>query len=306
MAAETPGIINGAMLFDTQKIQPLFQLVIGRPGSSFAIDIARKIGLPEDIVKRASEKVGEETINFEKHLREIIRDKKYWEEKRGKIRKVEKTLDDLYANYSGELEDIQKERKKIMSQAKAEAQNLLKEANKRIEGTIREIKEQNADKEKTRQLREELEKFKVDINDNDLNIDAYENKISELQIAGKRLVKHSPEIKEAKVARKKVQEIEENTFEIGHYVRMKGLDSVGEIIDVNEKSVLVAPQNPPAIASSCLLDSSQHPLCLRSVQTRMAPSPDPKTKFCRTTTELDCCQAERKSHLLGNRCRETC
>lgn len=240
MAAETPGIVNGAMLFDTQNIQPLFQLAIGRPGSSFAIDIARKIGLPEDIVKRASEKVGEETINFEKHLREIIRDKKYWEEKRGKIRKVEKTLDDLYANYSGELEDIQKERKKIISQAKAEAQNLLKEANKRIEGTIREIKEQNADKEKTRLLRDELEKFKVDMNDNDINPDAFENKISELQHAGKRLVKHSPEIKEAKVARKKVQEIEENTFEIGNYVRMKGLDSVGEIIDVNEKSVLVA------------------------------------------------------------------
>jgi DNA mismatch repair protein MutS2 len=240
MAAETPGIINGAMLFDTQKIQPLFQLAIGRPGSSFAIDIARKIGLPETIVKRASEKVGEDTINFEKHLREIIRDKKYWEDKRGKIRKVEKTLDDLYAIYSNELEDIQKERKKIISQAKSEAQNLLKEANKKIEGTIREIKEQNADKEKTRQLREEFEKFKVNLDDENIEPDEYERKITELQKAGKNLVKHSPEIKEAKVTSKKERVVEEHSFEIGNYVRMKGLDSIGEIIDVNEKSILIA------------------------------------------------------------------
>lgn len=240
MASETPGIINGAMLFDTQKIQPIFQLAIGRPGSSFAIDIARKIGLPEDIVKKASEIVGEDYVNFEKHLKEIIRDKKYWEEKRGKIRKVERTLDDLYANYSTELEEIQKERKRILAQAKSEAQNLLKEANKKIEATIREIKEQNADKEKTRQLRDELERFKISVNEEEDSSDNYEKKIKELQKAGNRLAKYSPEIKEAKVARMKETEQEESIFEAGNYVRMKGLDSIGEILDVNEKTILVA------------------------------------------------------------------
>jgi DNA mismatch repair protein MutS2 len=240
VASATPGIINGAMLFDTQKIQPLFKLAIGRPGSSFAIDIARKIGLPENILKGASEKVGEDYVNFEKHLREILRDKKYWEEKRTKIRKVEKILDDLYENYSTELEDIQKERKKILSQAKADAQILLKETNKKIENTIREIKEQNADKEKTRILREQLEQYKNELNAEPEESEIYNKKISELQKAGRRLAKHSPELKEAKIERKKVLDPKNHELEAGDQVRMKGLDTVGEILSKNDKTILVA------------------------------------------------------------------
>jgi DNA mismatch repair protein MutS2 len=239
-ASETPGLINGAMLFDTQKIQPLFTLAIGRPGSSFAIDIARKIGLPENILRNASHKVGEDYVNYEKHLREILRDKKYWEEKRNRIRKVEKTLDDLYSSYSSELEEIQVERKKILSQAKAEAQAILKDANKQIEKTIREIKESNANKERTRIARDKFEEFKKQDNLNSEKTDIIEKKIKELQLAGRRLAKHSPELKDAKVVTKKT--IEDNSYEftVGDSVKIKDLDTPGEILEVNEKSLLVA------------------------------------------------------------------
>ncbi|MBA7535769.1 Endonuclease MutS2 [subsurface metagenome] len=239
-ASESAGIINGAMLFDTQKIKPLFRLSIGKPGSSFAIDIARNIGMPEKILKKASEKTGKDHINFEKHLREIIRDKKYWGDKRQRIRKVEKTLDYLYENYSGELEKIQKERKKILAEAQNEAKDVLKEANKQIERTIREIKESNAHKDKTRKAREELEKYKKQIADNNNAPDQLGKKLQELRNAGKRLVKHSAELEISSVNKNKKKEIRESTIKKGDQIRIKGLESTGEVIEVNEKTYLVA------------------------------------------------------------------
>ncbi len=242
-AAETPGIMNGAMLFDTQKIQPLYTLVIGQPGSSFAIDIARKIGLPEKILKGASEKVGEDYVNFEKHLREITRDKKYWEEKRSRIRKVEKTLDDLYAKYNDELKELQQDRKKIIQQAKSEAQTILKEANKQIESTIRSIKESNADKAKTRQVREQFENYKDQLNLSDGQKDNFDVKMQELYQAGQKLVKSSPELKDAKVFDKHKENQENGELMIGDSIRLIEFDTIGEILEINEKSLLVAVGN---------------------------------------------------------------
>lgn len=242
-ASESPGIVNGAMLFDTQKIKPLFTLAIGRPGSSFAIDIARKIGLPENILKVASEKVGEDYVNFEKHLREIIRDKKYWEEKRTRIRKVEKTLDELYANYNSELEDLQKERKKILQEARSEAQNILKDANKQIENTIREIKESNADKAKTKEIREKFEDFKNLIDPKNEIEDPFNKKMNELRQAGQHLIKNSPELKDAKVIQKKTTKEDDNELSVGDNVRIKELDTIGEILEINDKSLLISIGN---------------------------------------------------------------
>ncbi len=239
-ASETPGIINGAMLFDTQKIKPLFILSIGKPGSSFAIDIARNIGLPEEILKKASEKVGDDYINFEKYLREIIRDKKYWEEKRQRIRKVEKTLDELYANYSGELEDLQKERKKILAETREEAREILKEANRNIERTIREIKESAASKEKTREAREKFEKFRNSINNPESDHDIYNKKIRELQKAGKRLAQHSREISESKVNKKKDITQEVRSIQAGDRVRITDFDTIGEVLEVHGNTMLIA------------------------------------------------------------------
>lgn len=239
-ASETQGIINGAMLFDTQKIMPLYTLSIGEPGSSFAIDIARSIGLPESILQGATDKIGEDHINIEKHLREILRDKKYWDEKRKRIRNVEKTLDHLYENYHHELEDLQRERKIILSRAKKEAEDILLNANKAVERTIREIKENNAEKEKTRKAREKLDTYKTHFTNEKKSPDKFEKKQKELKKAGEKLAKYSPEIQKALVNKGSVIKKEKFYLCIGDHVKMRGFDTVGEIIDIQGKNYVVA------------------------------------------------------------------
>jgi len=162
-AEDAEGIVNGAMLYDRQHLQPLFQLQIGNPGSSFAIEIARKIGLPEDLIAEAAEKVGSEHLDYDKHLQDIVRDKRYWENKRQIIRQKEKRLEEVLDKYEAELASIDRQRKEITTQAKDEAKNLLSDANAKIENTIRQIKEAEADKEKTRAARKDLEEFKAGI-----------------------------------------------------------------------------------------------------------------------------------------------
>ncbi|MBR1720859.1 MAG: endonuclease MutS2, partial [Phocaeicola sp.] len=159
--AEDPeGIVNGAMLYDRHLMQALFQLQIGNPGSSFAVEIARKIGLPEDVIADASELVGSEYISADKYLQDIVRDKRYWENKRQNIRQREKHMEDLIAKYETAVQDLEKGRKEILSKAKEEAEELLRESNARIESTIRSIKEAQADKERTKQARSQLEEMK--------------------------------------------------------------------------------------------------------------------------------------------------
>ena len=159
-AEETPGIVNGAMLYDRHLMQPLFKLSIGRPGSSFAIEIARKIGLPADVIADASAKVGSDYINMDKYLQDIVRDKRYWESKRQNIRQQNKKLEEITARYEQDLEAVNNQRKEIIRTAKEEAQRILSEANARIENTIREIKEAQAEKEKTKLARKTLETFR--------------------------------------------------------------------------------------------------------------------------------------------------
>ena len=121
-AEDTEGIVNGAMLYDRHLMQPLFKLSIGNPGSSFAVEIARKIGLPEDVIADASAKVGSDYIDMDKYLQDIVRDKRYWESKRQNIRQREKKLEDITERYEKDLAEVNKQRKEIMREAKAEAQ----------------------------------------------------------------------------------------------------------------------------------------------------------------------------------------
>jgi len=163
LAESTDGILNGAMLYDRGALQPLFQLSIGQAGSSFAIEIARQIGLPEPIVQQAIEIVGTEHIDYDKQLQDIARDKRYWENKRQNIRQKEKHLEEKIAQYEEQMEQIKAKKKEILAEAQAQAQNLLEESNKTIERTIREIKESHADKEKTRGARQKVESLKAKI-----------------------------------------------------------------------------------------------------------------------------------------------
>ena len=159
-ASNTEGIANGAMAFDVQQIRPLFRLEMGKPGSSFAVEIARKIGLPEEIIRRASEKAGSNHVNLEKQLREIARDKHYWEQKRDRIRLTDRKVEELERTYAEQLGKIRSERQEILKKAKQEAQQLIADANRQIENTIRTIREAQAEKELTRLARRELDDFR--------------------------------------------------------------------------------------------------------------------------------------------------
>ena len=159
-ASNTEGIANGAMAFDVQQIRPLFRLEMGKPGSSFAVEIARKIGLPEEIIRRASEKAGSDHVNLEKQLREIARDKHYWEQKRDRIRLTDRKVEELERTYAEQLGKIRSERQEILKKAKQEAQQLIADANRQIENTIRTIREAQAEKELTRLARRELDDFR--------------------------------------------------------------------------------------------------------------------------------------------------
>lgn len=158
-ADSTPGIVNGAMLYDRAEMRPLFQLQIGNPGSSFAVEIARKIGLPEEVIADASQIVGSDYIQSDKYLQDIVRDKRYWESKRKNVHQKEKELDDMLGKVQEQGDELKKSRKQILKDARDEAERLLREANAKIENTIRTIVEAKAEKERTRQARQELSDF---------------------------------------------------------------------------------------------------------------------------------------------------
>jgi DNA mismatch repair protein MutS2 len=238
-ASSAEGIANGAMMYDSQNMNPLFQLEIGKPGSSFAFEIARKIGLPEEILEKATEKIGKDHIDFDRNLRQINRDKRYWEVKRQKIRKVEKSLDEMAINYETELKETKKLRKEVLAKAKEDADILLTGVNKRIENTIHEIKKAQAEKEKTKQAREKIVVLKKDVikktTESDEHID---KKIKLLQEKEKRRNQRRPEDSKKPVQKEKPKEkVELNP---GDKVRIKGQNTIGDLIQINKKNAVVA------------------------------------------------------------------
>ena len=230
-AEDTPGIVNGAMLYDRHLMMPLFRLAIGHPGSSFAIEIARKIGLPEAVIADASAKVGEDYINMDKYLQDIVRDKRYWETKRQNIRQREKRLEDITSRYEKDLADIHAQRKEILAKAKEDADRLLREANARIENTIREIREAQADKEQTKLARRSLEDFKSSVHDKPDDNDAIARKMQQLRDRAAR--------KQQKAALPKPRP-EDEPLKPGDAVRLKGQTSAGEVIEVAGNQATVA------------------------------------------------------------------
>ncbi len=192
------GIANGAMLYDRHEMRPLFQLAIGQPGSSFAIEIARKTGIPDEVIHEASDIVGSDYIQSDKYLQDIVRDKRYWENKRQNVHQREKDLEKTIAKYEEEIRELDRKRKEILRQAKEQAQELLKESNRNIENTIREIRECQAEKEETKRLREELKAFKEDVNEIDTKSadDLIEKKMRQIMERKERREKRKKEKKE--------------------------------------------------------------------------------------------------------------
>ena len=252
-AEDHEGVVNGAMLYDRNQMQALFQLSIGQPGSSFAIEIARKTGLPEEVIKDASDIVGSEYIQSDKYLQDIVRDKRYWEGKRQTIHQHEKSLEHKITRYEDELSEIERQRKEILRKAKEEAEELLRESNKKIENVIREIREAQAEKERTRLAREELNTFKEELDtiDTRANDEMIEKKIRQLQERRERREKRKAE-KQRKEESGKRKENSSATdgnlsphtshlspLKIGDTVRIKGLTSVGTIESIEGKMATV-------------------------------------------------------------------
>ncbi len=250
-AEDHPGVVNGAMLYDRHEMQALFQLAIGQPGSSFAIEIARKTGIPEEVIKEASDIVGSDYIQSDKYLQDIVRDKRYWEGKRQTIHQHEKRLEVSGKRLEETIEEIEAERKEILRRAKEQAEELLRESNKKIENAIREIKEAQAEKERTRLAREELNAFKEEIADLDTkeNDEAIERKIRQIQERKERREKKKKEKQEARGEKQENTPSADNslatnsssltTFSAGDTVRIKGLTSVGEIESTDGKMATV-------------------------------------------------------------------
>lgn len=233
-ADQTEGITNGAMLYDRHEMRPLFKLEVGRPGSSFAIEIAHKIGLPQSVISEAKKIVGEDYVNMDKYLLEIARDKRYWEQKRQRIHQQEKALDELATQLQEQTADLKSKRQSLIKDAKEEALQMIRESNARIERTIREIKEAQAEKEATRNIRQKLKDFAGEIENQNLK--------------GVKELKNNPTLQaiRRRTGKKTTSQEKQSavevppTFNVGDTVRMKGQSTPGEIISIGKKDCIVA------------------------------------------------------------------
>ena len=241
-ASNTEGIANGAMMFDVQNIRPLFKLEMGKPGSSFAVEIARKIGLPEEIIRRASEKAGSDHINIEKQLREIARDKHYWEQKRDRIRLTDRKVEELEQTYAEQLTKIRAERQEILKRAKEEAQQLIADANRQIENTIRTIREAQAEKELTRLARRKLDDFRDTVEKEDAaGRDAsVAREIERIERRRQRRAERRAQQGEKGPEKPAAEPEKPREVEVGSKVRMAGQAMVGVVQSVKGKRAQVA------------------------------------------------------------------
>lgn len=257
-AEQTRAVVNGAMLYDSKLMQPLFKLKVGNPGSSFAIEIARKMGIPADVIDYASKLVGKDYVMSDKYVQDIVRNKEYWEAKRRNITLKGQQLESTIARYEREMTDFQLERKRVMADAKAEAKHLIEQSNARIENTIRNIREAQAEKEKTKNLRNELAEFKTQIETDTDEQDRIARKIAKIQRRQQRKADGGDSAKaksaaEQKIAATKLRNLSNScnsqssvspsnnnkVLRAGSYVRIIGQSSIGRIESISGKSARV-------------------------------------------------------------------
>lgn len=263
LAENHPGTANGAMLYDRHEMRPLFQLAIGRPGSSFAIEIARKTGIPEEVIHDAADIVGSDYIQSDKYLQDIVRDKRYWESKRQTIHSHEKELEKRIAQYEKDIATLEQSRKDILRRAKEQAEEIIKESNRRIENTIREIREKQAEKEETKRIRQELAAYeegllsssqpdkpgknnKKKMKDSGLLSDEdFQKKVDKIK---SRKERHEQHLKEkagkqqatAEALKNAVRKQQTNgVVNVGDAVRIKGLTTVGKVETVDGRQATI-------------------------------------------------------------------
>lgn len=224
-ADDTDGLVNGSMLYDRQLMRPLFRLSIGNPGSSFAIEIARKTGLPASIIADAEEIVGSDYINMDKYLLDIARDRRYWENKRMAIRQKEKKVEEVLTRYENDAENLRSHRREILAEAKEEAKKILEGSNATIERAIREIRESQAEKERTLEARRRLEAEKSEL-------------LAERQSENK-LLKRAPKKKRTDKPVADAKALPEK-LSVGDNVKLDGQGTPGKILEISGKNAVVA------------------------------------------------------------------
>ncbi|MBR0353826.1 MAG: Smr/MutS family protein, partial [Oscillospiraceae bacterium] len=257
-ADKSSGVVNGAMLFDGAAIKPLFQLQQGMPGNSFAFELARKMGLPADVVKDAEERAGSEFVNIERNLRQIARSRRVLDEKLARIKSTDKTLESLTDKYQKELEEVKALKKRMLDEARAEAAEIVTEANKQVERTIREIREAQAERDRTRQARAQLSQFKEALqqenpSENDAAIERKMQKISERKERERVRKERRGEVSKAPSGAGGDQAGEPREtagrsggtgsapeLKVGDKVRLKDNNMVGEVVQVAAKYISVS------------------------------------------------------------------
>lgn len=294
------GVINGAMQFDAKNIAPLFKLEMGLPGNSFAFELARKMGLPEEIIKDAENRAGEEFVGIERNLRKIARNRRVLDEKIQKIRNTDKTLENITDKYQKELEDIRKKRQEIIDEAKREAEDIVKGANRQVEHTIRTIKEKQAEKSQTRKARADLQDFvnalaakkEQDQQDRDSYLEDKLRKVNERQqrqLARKNrraTTEDQKRMNEEAEKSRMISSFRSGPLQVGEKVRIKANGMVGEVSIVSDKAVTVIIGN---IKSKMPLDKVER-ITSNEYKSAVKAAPKPVTQ----TTSMDSSISERK------------
>lgn len=294
------GVINGAMQFDAKNIAPLFKLEMGLPGNSFAFELARKMGLPEEIIKDAENRAGEEFVGIERNLRKIARNRRVLDEKIQKIRNTDKTLESITDKYQKELEDIRKKRQEIIDEAKREAEDIVKGANRQVEHTIRTIKEKQAEKSQTRKARADLQDFvnalaakkEQDQQDRDSYLEDKLRKVNERQqrqLARKNrraTTEDQKRMNEEAEKSRMISSFRSGPLQVGEKVRIKANGMVGEVSIVSDKAVTVIIGN---IKSKMPLDKVER-ITSNEYKSAVKAAPKPVAQ----TTSMDSSISERK------------
>lgn len=294
------GVINGAMQFDAKNIAPLFKLEMGLPGNSFAFELARKMGLPEEIIKDAENRAGEEFVGIERNLRKIARNRRVLDEKIQKIRNTDKTLESITDKYQKELEDIRKKRQEIIDEAKREAEDIVKGANRQVEHTIRTIKEKQAEKSQTRKARADLQDFvnalaakkEQDQQDRDSYLEDKLRKVNERQqrqLARKNrraTTEDQKRMNEEAEKSRMISSFRSGPLQVGEKVRIKANGMVGEVSIVSDKAVTVIIGN---IKSKMPLDKVER-ITSNEYKSAVKAAPKPVTQ----TNSMDSSISERK------------
>ena len=243
-ADKSSGVVNGAMLFDGAAIKPLFQLQQGMPGNSFAFELARKMGLPADVVKDAEERAGSEFVNIERNLRQIARSRRVLDEKLARIKTTDKTLESLTDRYQKELEDVKALKKRMLDEAREQAAEILAEANRQVEKTIRDIREAQAERDKTRTAREQLARTRDAIQEERPTATDADIERKMQQIVARKERERARKEKRGEVPapapRKEKPAIDATPLQVGDKVRLKDNDMVGEVTQIAAKYISVS------------------------------------------------------------------